>query len=60
MWLPFMLIDNILNPMGVLIFGGVSGKVPSFIPRSKPPIGLLGATKVVCEATLFSTKTMAN
>jgi hypothetical protein len=55
-----MLIDNILNPMGVLIFGGVSGKVPSFIPRSKPPIGLLGATKVVCEATLFSTKTMAN
>ncbi len=54
-----MLIDTIFNPMGVLTFGGVSRRVPNFIPRSKAPIGLLGVAKVVCEATLFSTKTMA-
>ncbi len=44
--------------MGVLTFGGVSRRVPSFIPRFESPIGLLGVAKVVCETTLFSTEIM--
>jgi hypothetical protein len=44
--------------MGVSTYGGVSSMVPSYIPRYK--IGLLEVTKAMCEAPLFSIKTMAN
>jgi hypothetical protein len=43
--------------MGVSTFGEVSSMVPNSIPRYK--VGLLGATKVMCEAPLFFAKTMA-
>jgi hypothetical protein len=45
--------------MGVSTFSGVSNRPPSFIPRSKAPIGLLGVAKAVCETSLFYVETMA-
>jgi hypothetical protein len=43
--------------MGVLTSCGVSSMVLSFIPRYN--VGLLGATKSMCEAPFFFAKTMA-
>jgi hypothetical protein len=45
--LSFVLIDTNPNPIGASTSGGVSRKVPSFIPRSKAPISLMGVAKAV-------------
>jgi hypothetical protein len=53
-----VLINTNPNPMGVSTYGGVPRKVFSLIFRPKAPISLMGAAKVMCEAPLFSVKTM--
>jgi hypothetical protein len=60
-WLPqsFMLIDTISNPIGTSILGGVSRKMFSSIPRSKAPISLIGAAKIVCQTPFFVIETLA-
>ncbi len=54
-----MLIDTTPNHMGVSTFSGVLRKVPIYIPRSKAPTSLMGATKGMCQATLFFAMTLA-
>jgi hypothetical protein len=54
----FVLINIIPNSMGVSTFYGVSRMVPSSIYKSKAPTCLLGVTKVVCHAPLFSINTL--
>ncbi len=62
MWLPQSLVlkNTIPNPIRMSTLGGMSRKALSFIPRSKAPISLMGVAKTMCEAPLFSTKTLAN
>jgi len=45
--------------MGASIFNGVSKKGPSYILKSKAPTSLMGAAKVMCQASLFFVKTLA-
>ncbi len=52
-------IITIPNPIGLLNSNGVLKRVHNFIPRFKAPTCLLGVTKAMCEAPLFSTETMA-
>ncbi len=52
-------MDTIPNPIGVSTIGGMSRKLPSSIPRSKAPTSLMEVAKVVCQAPLFSVKTLA-
>ncbi len=61
MWLPqsFVLIVTIPNPIGVSTIGGMLRKLPSSIPRSKAPTSLMEVANVVCQAPLFSAKTLA-
>jgi hypothetical protein len=54
-----MLIDNIPNPIEASTSGGMSRKAPSSIPKSKAPISLMGVAKAMCQAPLFSIKTLA-
>jgi hypothetical protein len=53
-----MLIDTILNPMGMLTSSEVLKRVPNFIPKFNAPIGLLGVAKIMCEVTFLFIKTM--
>ncbi len=54
-----MLTDTIPNPIGVPTIGGMSRKLPSSILRSKAPTSLMEVAKAVCQAPLFSAKTLA-
>jgi len=53
------MIDTISNPMGVSTSSGVLRKALNFIFRSKAPHKFDGATKAVCQASLFFAKTLA-